>query len=398
MLYIFRATVTTSAIAVACLACSLQEPRPAEPSEHSAAALELMEGTSLKWNRIAWNRIAWNSISSAEHKWHELRVGPLASTSLPSAGPDPRLKEALLDEHVRAVLGYIVECALPPSSELHFDDLNGEPLTFTGLHGLAPTWENQACDVSCQRSVTACLLARVNYFGERNLMAWRRGSGIPENEHTAAMENPSTGVKNSFHLEEGAVWGNIFQTEPEIHTCRGVDSVAQVSLLNIDVEAYGGAVPMAAMRMCYGDQDCLDEVYAGPCGGTDAVCQERRANGGYHGCAAADGDTYTEVITIHRANFDIHADFIPGHSLDPALSSCAAEVADLLPACRDDWHDETCAALALDECGSHSVYESGLPLDRHANLCTAYVCALDSFCCEVLWDQKCTTDANDLCK
>ncbi len=389
-----------------------KEPGEPAPDDDDERGQELIFGggpTSLywnhiawnhiAWNHIAWNHIAWNSLPEAQQDWNTLRAGPLAAGSLASVD----IKDLLVDPGVYEMFGSIVECALPNTSSLDYDlDDDGMiDTSFPGVYGLEPGWEHSACDESCQRSVSACIYARVNYFGERNLMAWRRGSGIELNSHTSGLENPSYGITQSFDLEEGAMWGNMFQETPEIYTCRGEDYLVEISLLGIELDLLGGAVPMAAMRMCYGDEDCMRDLHVGPC---SDVCTTKRSNGGYEGCldpnADPSEDPYDEVITVRRADFNIHADFITGHGLAPELSSCADHVSDLDPSCAGGAgaHDAGCVELTRTECASHDLYETGLALNRHANLCTAYVCAIKNSCCTLWWDSDCVDKAMTLCQ
>ncbi|GAB4523331.1 MAG: hypothetical protein Tsb0020_41730 [Haliangiales bacterium] len=389
-----------------------QDPAEPTPGDGDDRGQEIVFGsgpTSLYWNHIAWNHIAWNHIAwnhiawnqlpQAQQDWNALRAGPLAAGSLASAD----IEDLIADPVVYDLFGSVVECALPYDTALDFDfDSDGViDESFSGAYGLEPSWEHSACDEDCQRSVSACIYARINYFGERNLMAWRRGSGIELNTHTTSLENPSYGVQQSFDLEEGAVWGNFFQENPEIYTCRGEDYLVELSILGIEIDLLGGAVPMSAMRMCYGDEECLENVHLGPCGD---VCATKRSNGGYEGCIAPDGDPsdppYNQVLTVRRADFNIHADFITGHGLAPELSSCADHVSDVDPTCAGGAgaHDAGCVELTRTECGLHDLYNVGLPLDRHANLCTAYVCALHGYCCTLAWDLFCVDRAMTLCQ
>ncbi len=374
------------------------------------------------WNRIYWNRIYWNGLSPGQQLWHEIRSDTLIAGPLSEAADDSRFTEALTDSAVRDLFGYVVECALPGGTAVSYVDDDGATWTFPGLHGLTPEWETtQGCDVTCQRTVSACIYARVNYFGQRNVLSWRTGSGIRSTPSTPGMEDPSADEDASFHLDEGAVWGNMFLENPEMWVCRGSDTVVGLSLPGVDLGIYNGQVPMGAIRMCAGDQDCLEEVYAGPCyAHPDAVCQSKHGqNDAYDQCAAPGGSVYTEVLTIHRADFGFHADFVPGAGLDPVLSSCASKAAAYAPTsdCANDW-DTGCVdyalgagwSLALEELGcnngllpgtGHAVSQVGTPLDRHTSTCTAYVCAIDGSCCDDLlngWDADCVAMAAEICQ
>jgi hypothetical protein len=409
----FSSILPTACIAISiwsATGCVVETPVSSDEVAESLVSVAADGESSLKWNRIVWNRIVWNSIRwndidwprlpPAKQLWHHLRANGVTRAPLSQADADPRLAKALVDPEVREILGYIVECALPSTAALTYEDASGTPWTFSGLHGLAPQWEDQsACDTSCQRTVSACLLARVNYHGERNVMSWRRASGIPYNEYTRGLEHPSRDENLSFALEEGAVWGNFFLETPSVHVCRGQDTVPSLSIPGVDASRYDGLVPMGAIRMCANDAECLRRVYAGPCAGAaNPVCRERRGNGAYDRCQAPGGQEYTEVITIRRADFAIHADFVAGHALDPQLSSCAAKVGHTRPECLDDEYGPACVERSLDDCGQHSVRKPGAALSRNASTCAAYVCAIDGSCCTSSWDESCVEQAEYLCQ
>ena len=419
--------VMSCSLSFTALGCTLEEDEKLGVTRFAALLGADSGGSSLRWNGIHWNGIHWNGVAWAElsagqQRWHEFRVDGLIDNSLDEAGDDSLFTEALTDESVRSLFGYVVECALPSDVTLWYTDDNGDPWSFSGLHGMAPEWHSaSSCNVSCQRVVSACIYARINYHGERNVLSWRSGTGIAVNSHTAGMDDPSADEDASFELDEGAVWGNLFLPIPELHVCRGTDTIAALSLPGIDLSIYGGQVPMGAIRMCAGDQECLDNVYAGPCyAHQDAVCLNQRSdNGGYDQCAAPGGSAYTEVITIRRADFATHADFVTGVGLDPQLSDCASDAENHAPTstCVDSW-DTACVDYALgagwgalgQELGcnngllpplGHSVLQVGELLSRQTSTCTAYVCAVDGSCCDDVlqgWNSDCVDLAADLCQ
>src|SRR6476620_216514 len=60
----------------------------------------------------------------------------------------------------RDKVAYLVRCALPANTSI-----TKGSYTFQGLMGMAPQWQNGACDTTCQENVSACILAHVNTAG-----------------------------------------------------------------------------------------------------------------------------------------------------------------------------------------------------------------------------------------
>ncbi|WP_152629876.1 hypothetical protein [Haliangium ochraceum] len=406
--------VTASSIA-ACLSAPPSEVARKHAELHFSSSESPAQGNSLAWNRILWNSITWNRIlwnqlpwetmSPAQEEWHELRVGALLTHTLQQSLDSDEMQIALTDPQVHEFFGFVVECALPFGTGL--DDPNNPPAAddpdptpaFQGLHGLAPEWsEDSGCDEVCQRAVSSCLLARVNYYGERNVLSWRGSPAINDRASHPGYASPSAPERASFHLEEGAIWGNLFLPDPEVHMCRGENSPSHISAGPVAIELYGDEVPANAVRMCADDRDCHSDVYAGRC---IEICASRDSeNGAYYDCTSPDGTVYAETMTVFRSDWNLHADFVEGSGLDPKMASCTNTVYQQRASCADDF-DVTCVDLALEECGVRSVFDVQLlPLgtDRHTNTCTAYVCAVNNECCSWRWDGECVQAAQELCQ
>jgi hypothetical protein len=101
----------------------------------------------------------------------------------------------------RITLGYVVRCALPAGHSVSKKDQNGTSYTFAGLLGLAPNWENNACDTACQETVSACMMAHVNVAGV-HVPIWF-DSPVPSIGY---------GSNSSYPNEEGTFFGNVFIT------------------------------------------------------------------------------------------------------------------------------------------------------------------------------------------
>jgi len=112
----------------------------------------------------------------------------------------------------RQFLKYLIGCALPADVEL-YAEVNGRRFVFPGSLGLAPAWSERALTKTEQRWVSACILARTNYFGTPVQISLR----ARQSPH-AALET-SLGERQSHTLQEGGFFGNLFAEQPVAYVC-----------------------------------------------------------------------------------------------------------------------------------------------------------------------------------
>ncbi len=153
----------------------------------------------------------------------------------------------LIDPESRAVVQYLVECALG-SDQSVAKVVDGQTLTFDGALGLAPQWEDEACDEDCQQWVSACLLARSNATDAAVEV-------ILYGDHPAL-----DGYHPSMLSKHEASWfGNLF-VEPEVqYLCEGKipadrDGVAVGRACSTDVPEDCGFTNVGS---CYAGARCL---------------------------------------------------------------------------------------------------------------------------------------------
>lgn len=115
----------------------------------------------------------------------------------------------LLDPDRLDTVRYLVECALPAGRSI-IKEVDGELLELEGALGLAPEWEDDACDEDCQEWVSACLLARTN-VGGHTVRVWMRA------DHSAIGE----GTSLLYPSYEASFFGNLFAAAPSEHYCQG---------------------------------------------------------------------------------------------------------------------------------------------------------------------------------
>jgi hypothetical protein len=112
----------------------------------------------------------------------------------------------------RNTLGYLVRCALPAGHSITKTDQAGKSYTFAGQIGVAPEWEAGVCGGSCERWVSACMLALVNTTGDHYPL-WL----VAQNSAIGWSLDPA------FPFQEGAFFGDIFTPEPYAYFCGGRD-------------------------------------------------------------------------------------------------------------------------------------------------------------------------------
>jgi hypothetical protein len=101
----------------------------------------------------------------------------------------------------RSTVSYLVRCALPANASITKKDQNGTSYTFAGELGLAPGWQNGACDTVCQETISACMLAHINTAGV-HIPLW------------VVAQDASVGwsLNSAYPNQEGSFFGNIFVT------------------------------------------------------------------------------------------------------------------------------------------------------------------------------------------
>jgi hypothetical protein len=220
----------------------------------STKSSEVESGNRLASNRLASNRLASNRLAS-----NSLGAAALSSGSL------------IETEEGRDVFSYIVSCALPSGSSVTVQDSGGTPYTFGGLIGLAPAWATTTPTVSERRWVTACVLARTNYYGVPVDISMR--GSAPALATTAEEEA-------AFPAAEGAFYGDLFDSEAQAWYACGATTTA-----------------IEPLRLCTISEDGTSTMcgftYASLCSSACSASQ-----GTWSGCAAGSG-SYAEVITTY---------------------------------------------------------------------------------------------------
>jgi hypothetical protein len=212
-------------------------------------------------NRLATNRLATN----------RLATNRLATNGLSSAATD--LTAMASDEGGRELLTYMVSCALPAGASIDVTTGSGV-YTFQGLLGLAPSWLNAPLSVTDRRWVSACLLARVNYYGVSVHLSMRG--------KTPALATSYNEIA-AYPLYEGAFWGDLFGDGEQRKTaCMSRFKSRDPQIADLPLRQC--AVPTGTgLTWC-------DFTAAGTC---EDICSPSTGTSAYASCAGA-----TEVINV----------------------------------------------------------------------------------------------------
>jgi hypothetical protein len=125
-------------------------------------------------------------------------------------------KDWLLSQEKRALLSFITECALQ-KDQILIAETNEITFEFYGKLGAGPSWNGLPSSLTEteQRWVSACVLARVNYFGTPVTFNLRTDKG-------SGLYLPVTASDiDEFPYYEGGFFGNIFHEPQKKYVCLG---------------------------------------------------------------------------------------------------------------------------------------------------------------------------------
>jgi hypothetical protein len=261
------------------------------------------------------------------------------------------------------LMRYTVHCALKWGDTVTVSDATGADLILYGNLGLAPDWVRGALDTPSQGWLTACLLAHSNNFGERVDI-------LLTGEHPA-LQAPI--MRGDMPLQEAAFYGNLFPlpggAKPFLFACTGWDAQScDATIISADLKR----------RVCGRSTQCgFDAV--GPCwtAGTTTPDACDRAPGDLEDFTACHpypgspptGDAYAQVITVDLKAVDMRS----------AHPTCTSKLPPPADGC------------------SHGLCDQGAVLSPTCDACTAAICAVDPYCCNVAWDGWCVGEVSSTC-
>jgi hypothetical protein len=305
------------------------------------------------WSNGLWSNGLWSNGLWSNGLWSNGLTGTAAI-------PGDTLRNS---SYARQLLQYIYACAMPgptydasgtvitSSYDTSLDPNNGSltcssssPCDFgytcsggkcvvplkgaigLGINADGSTWgQSGMCDESCQRWVSACVLARTNAYGVHVQISMRAPTVTPLNHElqyakirAALATSPQEVVDYSFR--EGAYYGNLFATTPIDPatslpaTYPGTDGPATGPIASTpSFYACAGPdsnVPQITRRFCssQGDQSVINVpgVCQAPASAANvpSVCDGIDGTGSVYGCYTSTDTTqprthYDEVVTVY---------------------------------------------------------------------------------------------------
>ncbi|HEY0254501.1 MAG TPA: hypothetical protein VGC41_23395 [Kofleriaceae bacterium] len=220
-------------------------------------------------NKLATNKLATNKLATSKLAAQQLGGALFTGSTLIETADG------------RDVLSYVLKCALSSGQTLTLTDSKKVSYAFPGEIGLAPAWTTRALTLSEQRWVSACVLARVNYYGVQVALSLRGNNPVL----SAGLSEITT-----YSAPEAGFYGNLFATNQPENAC--------ISLL----KDLGVGSPSYALRQCAvadstGKTTMCGFAYNGLCASTCGI-----GIAPYQNCRGADGTTYAEVITVELPN------------------------------------------------------------------------------------------------
>jgi len=168
---------------------------------------------------------------------------------------------------VPQLMDFYVGCALDVGESWNMT-YNGTHYTFGGGVGLAPSILTDSPTTEQAQWLSACLMARVNYFGVHVLISLRGDSLL-----TTPAEEAQYGVF------EGAFFGNVFSNIQQKYACQGVPK--SVALLES---------PDRHLRVCTDEDDFCHFTVVGPC---SDFCSSTK------GPCVVNGTTFNDVMAVY---------------------------------------------------------------------------------------------------
>src|SRR5262245_52150879 len=249
----------------------------AEDDQVDNSGLQTENG--LSFNGLSFNGLSFNGLSFNGLSFNGLSFNGLSFNGLSFNG-------FMTTDGGRKMAAYIVKCALPENRSILKQDQYGNSYTLQGLLGLAPAWEQNACDGPCQRWISACMLAHVNTAGVH----------IPIN---IVGQNSALGWGQlpDYPNQEGTFFGNLFALNnvgvPDAYYCNGPGFDKNVVEGRIGANQTG-----APYRNLFASGYC----HINGCVPSDA--KTNNVPDGYKACGMGEGpmSAWNETITVWRQN------------------------------------------------------------------------------------------------
>jgi hypothetical protein len=219
---------------------------------------------ALTANALTANALTANALTANALTANALTANALTANALTANG--------LRDPLGRQLLKYVVSCALPAGQTVSVA-VDGTTYDFAGSIGLAADWGRPggACDRSCQRWVSACVLARVDAAGVERLISIR-------GDHPALRPVPHE--LRDYRVREATYYGNIFADRQPRYLCLSPGEISDARVCGPSL----ADCPMTVVGSC------------------DDACDDRGAFGTFSDCRTTSrgrrGESFAETVTV----------------------------------------------------------------------------------------------------
>jgi hypothetical protein len=233
----------------------------------NALTTNALTTNALTTNALTTNALTTNALTTNALTTNALTTNALTTNALTT---NALTTNALRDPLARELMKYVISCALDEKDSISLK-IDGKRYKFDGQLGLATEWGERdgSCDGSCQRWVSACVLARVDAKGIE-LPISVRGA------HRALL--PTWKELRDYTYREASYYGNLFTKGQPKYLCLAPGRTS-------DKRVCGESLANCPMTVT---------------GACDDVCEDEGWFGAFNDCSDArrNGRTYEEVITV----------------------------------------------------------------------------------------------------
>ena len=214
-------------------------------------------------NALTANALTANALTANALTANALTANALTANALTANG--------LRDPLGRELLKYVVSCALPAGAMVSVN-VDGQRYDFAGSLGVASEWGRAggSCDRSCQRWVSACVLARVDAAGVQREISVRGDNRALRPDVLELLQ---------YRHREATYYGNLFAEGQPRYLCLSPGATS-------DPRVCGPSL-----------SDCPMTV-VGEC---DDACDHRGAFGTFDDCHTSvrqHGASFAETVTV----------------------------------------------------------------------------------------------------
>jgi hypothetical protein len=182
-----------------------------EGASVAAGASELVIENALTPNALTPNALTPNALTPNALTPNALTPNALTPNALASLNDT-----AIAGDLSRLLMKYVVGCAFGEDQVFSFSWTDAAGIahaeSYPGHLELAPNWASGPLDAQGQQMVSACLAARINWYGVHVMLSIRS----PTDPLRTKVKNAEL---DAYPNIEGAFWGNVFSTSPTLHAC-----------------------------------------------------------------------------------------------------------------------------------------------------------------------------------